>query len=50
MLLLHLHTCDNTPDHRHRAASSCFLDLSLPIVSERNALQALAQARLLEEI
>jgi hypothetical protein len=26
---------DNTPDHRHRRGSSCFLDLGLPIVREQ---------------
>jgi hypothetical protein len=40
--------CDNTPDRRHRTAIPCFLDLSLPIVSEHSALHALMQ--LLEEI
>jgi len=35
--------CSNTPDHRHRAASSYFLDLSLPIVSEQERLHALAE-------
>jgi len=37
-----------TLDRRHRTASSCFLDLSLPIVSEHSAFHALTQ--LLEEI
>jgi len=45
MLILHLHAWVKTRlDRRHRTAFPCFLDLSLPIVSEHSVLPALAQA------
>jgi hypothetical protein len=40
---------DDTLGRWHRTSSSCFLDLSFPIVSEYSVLPAMAQAPLLEE-
>jgi hypothetical protein len=49
MLLLHLHACGTTTlGSQAQDRFPCFLDLSLPIVSEQSVLHADA-AQLLEE-